>query len=134
MEAPRRNLMHGSHVAVVYRDSSLRAASLEVRDKVLVNLVAAVLPDRPAVAALVKLRPYKIVVGPEAAMLLKELGESAIFCPKRSRGSISVVVHLADAIVVIRCKRLVMDEIIGSWIEGVVEDGQDGLHAPADVA
>ena len=111
---------HGSQTAVIYRNAMLNGVNIDVGGDVLANLVVSIPRDHLASAALVKLRPDSIIVGPHVGTQLGRLGENAIFCGKPGQGSLSLVIRLADAVVVVRCGRVVIEAITESWVESVV--------------
>ncbi len=129
-----KNPAHGSQVAVVYRNAVLNGVTVEVGSDTLINLVASVLPDHPASAALLKLRPDTIIVGPDVETQLEDLGENVIFCREPGLGSLSLLIRMADSVVVVRCRRVVIEAIIESWVESVVESIEAGHPVSQDVA
>ncbi len=134
MMVPQNEQVHDSQVAVVYVNAVLKGVTMDLAGDVLANLVALIPPDHPGSTDLLKLRPTSVIVGPYVGARPEDLGENAIFSAEHGEGALSLLIRLADAIVVVRCRRVLIEAITESWVESVVCTGEGGDPISKDAA
>ncbi len=105
---------------VVYDRHSLDDADVRVLGPAETSVVVSLTGDHTSPAELARLRPDAVVVGEDEEIVRAKHGPSSVTC--RGRASISIALWLADVVIVVRCKRLVMDAILDSWVERVLSE------------
>ncbi len=113
---------------VVYEHARLDDLEVRTPASATASLIASIPTDLSA-EEVSRLRPSSVLTGENPEAIRSRFGPTTVTC--RNGGYLSLALWLPDAVIVVRCRRLVMEEIADSWVDQVVAEASPPKPPPA---